>query len=67
MGMKVLDLPGGRGGLRKPYLMPPPAELNAMAAAFTRLDLDEWRDRKAILGWNWQDGDLGADAAATRD
>jgi dihydrodipicolinate synthase/N-acetylneuraminate lyase len=64
MGMKVLDLPGGRGGLRKPYLMPPPLELNEMATAFARLDLDEWHARRDILAWNWLHGDIGADAAA---
>jgi 4-hydroxy-tetrahydrodipicolinate synthase len=37
MAMKVLDLPGGRGGLRKPYLMPPENELAEMAAAFEQL------------------------------
>jgi dihydrodipicolinate synthase/N-acetylneuraminate lyase len=58
MAMKVLDLPGGRGGLRKPYVMPPAAELNEMAAALARLEIDELRDRAAILGHNWLDGDL---------
>jgi len=41
MGMKVMDLPGGKGGLRKPYLMPPQAELEAMAAALAQLGIDE--------------------------
>jgi 4-hydroxy-tetrahydrodipicolinate synthase len=39
MAMKVLGLPGGDGGLRKPYLMPPPTELDEMAAAFERLGI----------------------------
>lgn len=58
MAMKVLDLPGGRGGLRKPYLMPPPAQLNEMAAAIAGLDIDELKDRADGLKWNWLEGDL---------
>ena len=45
MGMKVLDLPGGRGGLRRPYLMPPQAELDAMATALAALGIDELDER----------------------
>jgi 4-hydroxy-tetrahydrodipicolinate synthase len=39
MAMKVLDLPGGNGALREPYVMPPPAELEEMARAFEELDV----------------------------
>jgi dihydrodipicolinate synthase/N-acetylneuraminate lyase len=39
MAMKVLDLPGGNGQLRKPYLLPPPADLKAMAEAFDAMGL----------------------------
>lgn len=39
MAMKVLGLPGGAGGLRKPYLMPAANELDEMAAAFERLEI----------------------------
>ena len=45
MGMKVLDLPGGRGGLRRPYLMPPQSELDAMAAALAKLGIEELDER----------------------
>ncbi len=41
MAMKVLDLPAGNGKLRKPYLLPPPAELEEMAAGFRRLKVRE--------------------------
>lgn len=37
MAMKVLDLPGGRGDLRKPYLLPPESEQAEMARAFEQL------------------------------
>jgi 4-hydroxy-tetrahydrodipicolinate synthase len=39
MALKVLDLPGGNGQLRKPYLLPPHAELQAMATAFDAMRL----------------------------
>lgn len=42
MGMRVLDLPGGEGGLRRPYMMPPEAELAQMAAGFKRLGVGRW-------------------------
>jgi len=58
MAMKVLDLPGGRGGLRKPYLMPPAEELNEMAAAIAALHIDELVDRADALRWDWRNGDM---------
>jgi 4-hydroxy-tetrahydrodipicolinate synthase len=39
MAMKVLNLPGGNGVLREPYLLPPAAELDEMARAFEKLGL----------------------------
>jgi len=39
MAMKVLDLPGGNGMIREPYVLPPPAELEAMSQAFERLNI----------------------------
>jgi dihydrodipicolinate synthase/N-acetylneuraminate lyase len=39
MGLKVLGLPGGNGVIRKPYVLPPDDELDAMAAAFDTMDL----------------------------
>jgi dihydrodipicolinate synthase/N-acetylneuraminate lyase len=41
MALKVLDLPGGNGQLRKPYLLPPPAELEEMARAFDAMGVRE--------------------------
>jgi 4-hydroxy-tetrahydrodipicolinate synthase len=61
MAMKVLDLPGGRGGLRKPYLMPPAQEVNEMAAAIAALAIDELAERAAPLRWNWLDGEPPSD------
>jgi len=61
MAMKVLDLPGGRGGLRKPYLMPPAEELNEMAAAIAALHVDELADRAGALRWDWRNGDVPKD------
>jgi hypothetical protein len=48
--MKVLELPGGQGGLRRPYLMPPQGELDAMAAALARLGIDELDERLREAG-----------------
>ncbi len=42
MGMRVLDLPGGGGGLRRPYIMPPDSELAQMAEGFERLGVRQW-------------------------
>jgi dihydrodipicolinate synthase/N-acetylneuraminate lyase len=53
MAMKVLDLPGGSGGLRKPYLMPPGSELDAMASALAALHIDELDARSAALARRW--------------
>ena len=58
MAMKVLDLPGGRGGLRKPYLMPPAAELNEMATSISKLRIAELEDKAAVLRHDWRDGEL---------
>jgi 4-hydroxy-tetrahydrodipicolinate synthase len=41
MAMRVLDLPGGQGPLRKPYIMPPAEELKKMADAFEAIGLRE--------------------------
>ncbi|MCU1617917.1 MAG: hypothetical protein JWO98_5457 [Frankiales bacterium] len=37
LGMRVLDLPGGRGPLRRPYLMPGPDDQSRMLEAFDAL------------------------------
>lgn len=49
MAMKVLELPGGAGGLRKPYLMPSESELRAMAAALHGLRIPELAVSPAYL------------------
>jgi 4-hydroxy-tetrahydrodipicolinate synthase len=41
MALKVLKLPGGEGGLRKPYLMPPDDEVQRFAAGLLKLGLSE--------------------------
>jgi 4-hydroxy-tetrahydrodipicolinate synthase len=41
MAMRVLDLPGGQGPLRKPYLMPGPEELAKMARQFEAMGVRE--------------------------
>ncbi|MSQ29600.1 MAG: dihydrodipicolinate synthase family protein [Dehalococcoidia bacterium] len=39
--MSVFKLPGGEGGVRKPYLMPPPAEVERFTDGLLRLRLTE--------------------------
>jgi len=39
MGMSVLNLPGGNGGLREPYVLPGQDDLDEMAGAFNRLQV----------------------------
>ena len=41
MAMFVLDLPGGAGGLREPYRMPPDDEVRRFAAGLMKLDIAE--------------------------
>ena len=41
MAMMVLKLPGGEGGLRRPYLMPPPAEVDAFRDGLLALRIPE--------------------------
>ena len=41
MAMKVLKLPGGDGGARGPYLMPPDDEVQKFADGLLRLRLPE--------------------------
>jgi 4-hydroxy-tetrahydrodipicolinate synthase len=50
MGMKVLNLPGGDGGLREPYVLPGQADLDDMAEAFRRLRVaDVEAESEAVL------------------
>jgi 4-hydroxy-tetrahydrodipicolinate synthase len=41
MALRVFKLPGGEGGLRKPYLMPPDDEVQRFAAGLLKLGLAE--------------------------
>jgi dihydrodipicolinate synthase/N-acetylneuraminate lyase len=50
MAMAVLDLPGGRGGLRSPYLMPPSPELEQFASGLAGLGIPEIDSHLATAG-----------------
>lgn len=41
MAMKLFKLPGGEGGLREPYRMPPPKEYRRFADGLLRLGIPE--------------------------
>lgn len=41
MAMRVLRLPGGEGGVREPYLMPPPEEIERFAEGLLALGIPE--------------------------
>ncbi|MBV9922212.1 MAG: hypothetical protein JOY78_15355, partial [Pseudonocardia sp.] len=44
MAMRVLRLPGGEGGLRLPYLMPPQSEIDRFAEGLLGLRIREIED-----------------------
>jgi dihydrodipicolinate synthase/N-acetylneuraminate lyase len=50
MAMKVLKLPGWEGGLRKPYLMPPDAEVAGFADRLLRLGIPEINEMAHAAG-----------------
>jgi dihydrodipicolinate synthase/N-acetylneuraminate lyase len=50
MAMTVLGLPGHRGGVRSPYLMPPADELDRFAAGLAGLEIPEIDARLATAG-----------------
>ncbi len=50
MTMKVLKLPGGEGGLREPYYMPPDAEVQKFANGLLRLGLPEIEEQARAAG-----------------
>lgn len=50
MAMKLLKLPGGEGGLREPYRMPPPAEYKSFADALLRLGIPEIEEQARAAG-----------------
>ena len=41
MAWRAYGLPGGEGGLRPPYLMPPQAEIDRLAARLAAVGLEE--------------------------
>jgi len=45
MCLRLLSLPGGEGGLRRPYLMPPETEMQRLAEALRALGMAEISDR----------------------
>jgi hypothetical protein len=42
MALRVLELPGGEGGVRPPLVLPDESELAMMAQAFDRLGVRDW-------------------------
>ncbi|MEJ0097563.1 MAG: hypothetical protein WDM84_06020 [Bauldia sp.] len=50
MAMRVLKLPGGEGGLRPPYRMPPDAELRKFAEGLLALGIPEIQEQARIAG-----------------
>lgn len=50
MTMKILKLPGWKGGLRKPYLMPPDDVVEDFAARLLHLGIPEIDDMARVVG-----------------
>ncbi len=50
MAMKLLKLPGGEGGLREPYRMPPPAEYKEFTRALLTLGISEIEQQARAAG-----------------
>ncbi|MDB5927916.1 MAG: hypothetical protein JWN13_6852 [Betaproteobacteria bacterium] len=50
MGMRLLKLPGGEGGLREPYRMPPQKEYEAFADGLLRLGIPEIEEQARAAG-----------------
>ncbi len=50
MAMKLLKLPGGEGGLREPYRMPPPEDYKKFCAALLRLGIPEIEEQARAAG-----------------
>lgn len=51
MAMRVLNLPGGQGGLRPPYHMPDQTQLDALSAAFHEMDFARRELEAAPRSW----------------
>jgi dihydrodipicolinate synthase/N-acetylneuraminate lyase len=54
MALRVLKLPGGEGGLRKPYQMPPDEEVERFAAGLLKLGLPEIDELASAAGLGQQ-------------
>jgi dihydrodipicolinate synthase/N-acetylneuraminate lyase len=50
MAMRFLKLPGGEGGLREPYRMPPPEEYRRFTTALMRLGIPEIEEQARAAG-----------------
>ena len=50
MAMRALKLPGGNGGLRLPYLMPPDEEIERFARGLLTLNIPELDDLARVAG-----------------
>lgn len=50
MGMKVLQLPGGEGGPREPYRLPPADELQRFTEGLLKLNVPEINDQARTAG-----------------
>ncbi len=50
MGMRALKLPGGEGGMREPYHMPPEAEMQKFTDGMLRLGLAEINEQARAAG-----------------
>ena len=51
MAMKAFKLPGGEGGVREPYRMPPDAEIQTFIEGLIKLGLPEIEDQARASGW----------------
>jgi dihydrodipicolinate synthase/N-acetylneuraminate lyase len=50
MAMRVMDLPGGEGGVREPYRMPPDDELRSFAQGLFQLGIPEIDEQVRVSG-----------------
>jgi hypothetical protein len=50
MAMKILRLPGGEGGLREPYLMLPPEEIQKFTDGLLRLRIPQIQEQARAAG-----------------
>ncbi len=51
MAMKAFKLPGGEGGVREPYRMPPDAEIKTFIEGLIKLGLPEIEEQARASGW----------------